>query len=326
MGCVTGRDPFELPELDHPTRPLVQQPAQTEPPPSPADDAIAFGPKIAEGGMAEIRLAFLRLPDGGSRTVVLKRIRPELRGDPELEAMFREEMRLSALLDHPNIVQAIGAGTFEGEPYIVFELLDAETVHQLAAKNGPWSTRALLELASGVARALAHGAQWEVVHRDVSPENVLITREGTVKLVDFGIARFRGRELETIAGDLKGKERYMAPEQLDFAMDVDARADLYALGVMLSELPSPRRDRSFTALLDRLTHADPDQRPSSAAELLEELDALRAQHAREPSLEEYVRPTPAKQESPRVSPVIFWSLAAAWTFALTAASAWLFLR
>jgi hypothetical protein len=318
------RDPFELPELDHATRELDGD-TDTDPLPgahvTPERAGPKLGPKIAEGGMAELRLAFVRGDDGRAISVVLKRIRPELRSDPEVEAMFREEMRICSALDHVNIVRAIGVGELEGDPYIAFELLDAVSVRVLCGL-GPIPVGPALAIAMGVARALDYGAAFELVHRDVTPENVLVTRDGVVKLVDFGIARFRGRELETMLGDLKGKDRYMAPEQLAL-LPVDARADLYALGVMLEEITAKPRPVPLGVLIALLCAPDPKDRPATSAEVLQALEIIPREAAAE-SLGDYVRRVHFLRGEERrsragLSAGIFWGLMAVWLALLIAA-------
>jgi serine/threonine protein kinase len=248
------QDPFALPELAPRTHALSEEELHAsadstiETAPLAADGEATFGEfalgaAVGVGGMAEVRLAFRRTPRGDLERCVVKRIIPSMLGDPGYRAMFREEARLVRMLDHPNIVRALDAGEIEGVPYIAFELLEAATLHEIHAAIGELPVSAVIEVAVSVLDALAYahalagpdGRPLDIVHRDVSPENILVMREGRVKLADFGIARFSGRDHQTMHGSIKGKLRYMAPEQLAQA-DVDGRTDLFSLGIVIAEL------------------------------------------------------------------------------------------
>lgn len=174
-------------------------------------------------------------------------------GDAKIRRMFLQEARLSAILNHPHIVQTFDFGEVDGAPYMAMELVDGVNLSQLCralAKEERWiPLRASVEICTAVADALeyAHnlkdldsGKPLNLVHRDVSPQNILLSRQGGVKLADFGIARHDAREEQTIGISSKGKPGYMAPEQT-VSTELDGRADLFALGIVLTELVSARR-------------------------------------------------------------------------------------
>lgn len=226
---------------------------------------LTLGPRIALGGMAEV----LQAHDAAGRPCVIKRVRPELRDDAEVRALFREEVRLSRRLDHPHVVRALA----HADDFIALEWVDGPTLRELAQDLGDALPRAaILEIARDVAAALAYahalvdeaGRPLELVHRDVSPENVLLGPDGA-KLADFGIARFQGRHHHTAIGVLKGKPRYMAPEQRA-GEGVDGRADVYALGCIVEELlGGATLDPELDALVARMTSPVAYDRPDARA-------------------------------------------------------------
>ena len=203
--------------------------------------------RIATGGMAEVYLARRAGPHGFQKVVALKRILPQLAQDPDFEAMFIDEARVCARLAHPNIVQVFDFGEHAGELYMAMEFVDgtnaARLVRAAAQKNEDVPLDAALYIALSILRALdyAHNAKDEdgrpldLVHRDVSPGNVLIDKSGAVKLTDFGIARAAEIERRTDAGQLKGKLGYMSPEQV-VGRELDPRSDLFTAGIVLAEL------------------------------------------------------------------------------------------
>jgi serine/threonine protein kinase len=203
--------------------------------------------RIATGGMAEVYLARRAGPHGFQKTVAVKRILPQFARDADFVAMFVDEARVCARLGHPNIVQVFDFGEEEGELYMAMEYVDGTTgarlVRAVAARGEEIPLDVCLYITLSILRALeyAHGARDEngaplsLVHRDVSPGNVLIDRSGAVKLTDFGIARAAEIERRTDAGQLKGKLGYMSPEQV-VGRDLDARSDLFTLGIVLAEM------------------------------------------------------------------------------------------
>jgi eukaryotic-like serine/threonine-protein kinase len=203
--------------------------------------------RVATGGMAEVYLARRAGPHGFQKVVAVKRILPQLAKDVDFVAMFVDEARVCARLSHPNIVQVFDFGEEEGELYMAMEYVDGTTgarlIRAAASKGIELPLDACLHVALSLLRGLeyAHAARDEagkplsLVHRDVSPGNVLIDRSGAVKLTDFGIARAAELERRTDAGQLKGKLGYMSPEQV-VGRELDARSDLFTLGIVLAEM------------------------------------------------------------------------------------------
>lgn len=204
--------------------------------------------KLASGGMAEVHLAATQGPGGFQKSLVVKRIHPHLAEDERFVAMFLDEARLAAMLSHPNIVQIFDFGVAEGRYFLAMELVDGVNLRTLMQAAGeqkrsldPLVCARLISLAcEGLAyahefRDPSSGEALHLVHRDVSPDNLLLARNGSLKVADFGIARSDSATSRTNAGLVKGKLTYMAPEQLQ-AGALSPRTDLYALGVVLYEL------------------------------------------------------------------------------------------
>src|SRR5262245_45521336 len=209
--------------------------------------------RLGKGGMAEVYLARLAGPMGVSRYVALKRMLPDVAND-RVSQMFVDEVRLAVRLTHPNIVSVYDFG-LEGETYfLAMEYIDGRDVHQILKNASRQQTpnvnvEAVLYVIAQVARGLdyahrltdAQGRPAQIVHRDVSPANIMVTYQGDVKLADFGIARAAQhlRETHTESGEIKGKIRYMSPEQAR-GETLDHRTDLFALGTVLLELMTLR--------------------------------------------------------------------------------------
>lgn len=207
--------------------------------------------RLAIGGMGEIFLARQTGLKGFERLAIIKTLLPDVQEDEDRVEMFLAEARIAALLNHPNIVQIFDVGEQDGIYYMAMEYVDGDTTGALvraalkANKHAPWP---FVPLISQAARALhyAHhqvgpdGKPLQLVHRDISPQNIMIRRDGVTKVVDFGIAKVASDSARTKTGVIKGKLAYMAPEQLR-ADVLDGRADLYALGVVAWELLTGRR-------------------------------------------------------------------------------------
>jgi len=206
--------------------------------------------RLASGGMAEVYAA--RHPSDPGRVVVIKQMLPQFSHKPDYVEMFLDEGRIVSLLRHPNIVRMLDFG-FHGEaPYLAMEYLHG--VDLRAIIRDCVARRTLLPLPHALAIVsaacsglhIAHEAKsieghpMDLVHRDVSPQNIVVTFDGAVKLIDFGIAKTRHRLHESRAGSLKGKVPYMSPEQIR-GTNLDRRTDIYALGVVLYELVTGRR-------------------------------------------------------------------------------------
>lgn len=271
--------------------------------------------RLAVGGMAELYLARTTHEDGRRQVVVLKRILPHLAEDPDFVRMFRDEAFLAATLDHHNIVQVYDIGQ-DGEDYFfTMEYVHGENVRTMikAAQKAQAQIplHAVIQIGYGVCEGLhyAHeqvdddGSPLNIVHRDVSPTNILVAHDGQVKIVDFGIAKAAAATHVTQAGMLKGKASYMSPEQCR-AERVDRRSDVFAIGILLYEMttltrlfrgenelavmhkilmgeidpPSTRVSTPFDAQLEhiimRALHPEPDHRYPSAHALLQELQGF----------------------------------------------------
>lgn len=198
---------------------------------------------LGAGGMAETFEALQRGPNGFEQRVCLKRVRRGYERDAEFRRLFLREARLAAALSHPNIVGVLDYGEHFGCPYLALELVDGMDLRQLLKTLAPGRVPAEVAvfIALELAKALHHahtrnGVTGPVVHRDLSPANVLLSLEGDVKLTDFGIAKAVNEQGHALTDVVRGNLWYMAPERLDNAGTVEPRADLYSLGVVLYEL------------------------------------------------------------------------------------------
>ena len=209
--------------------------------------------RLGRGGMADVWKARISGPAGFQRTLVIKRILPHLVEDEHFKAMFVSEARLSARLNHANIVQVFELGDVEGELYLAMEHVrgrDLVNVVRAQLMRGLPAPGMGAFVARELCRALAYahgltdddGQPLRLIHRDVSPSNVMISFDGAVKLLDFGIAKAlaEANENRTVTGTLKGKFGYMSPEQVE-GKDVDHRSDLFAAGVVLHEILTGKR-------------------------------------------------------------------------------------
>jgi eukaryotic-like serine/threonine-protein kinase len=197
--------------------------------------------------MATVHVGRLLGPVGFSRTVAIKRLHPQFERDPEFVAMFLDEARIAARIRHPNVVQTLDVVASDGELLLVMDYVEGESLARLlraAARAGQPvpPARIVLAIVCGALQGLhaAHEAKGEdgrplgVVHRDVSPQNILVCVDGTPRVLDFGIAKAIGRLQATRSGEIKGKLSYMAPEQIRNGQ-VTRRTDVYAAGVVLWE-------------------------------------------------------------------------------------------
>ncbi|KFE68565.1 serine/threonine-protein kinase [Hyalangium minutum] len=204
--------------------------------------------KLATGGMAEVFLAKAAGPMGFEKTLVVKRILPHLAEDPAFVEMFLSEAKLAAQLNHPHIVQIFDFGEADGEYFLAMEYIDGPNLRvllkraQTAGLELPPAVCARLIASACEGLAFAHdfadpetGEPIGLIHRDISPDNILVSRQGAVKVVDFGIAKSASQGHKTQSGVIKGKLAYMPPEQIR-AKALDRRVDVYALGVVLYEL------------------------------------------------------------------------------------------
>lgn len=270
--------------------------------------------QLGRGGMAEVWLARAIGLRDFEKILVLKRILRDKSDDPRFIGMLRDEARVAATLDHPNIVHTFDVGLQGEELFISMEYLHGETVKSILAATRDSGEQMPLELAVQVAMGCAAGLHYaheqtdskgralNIVHRDVSPSNVIVTHHSGVKLIDFGIAKAKSRKEQTAVGMLKGKAAYMSPEQCK-GDKLDRRSDVFALGIMMYEMTAtvrPFEGESHLAIMHQICNEnprppgefrkgypeplarvvmralerDPDKRYQSAFELMEELERV----------------------------------------------------
>lgn len=278
---------------------------------------------IAAGGMARIYIARTKGIGDFERHVVLKMILPERASDKHSVDMFLDEARLAAALNHQNVAQVFEVGQEGGNHYLAMEYVHGQDLRAVLAKAGQTGTRIPIELAlaivAGAAAGLHHahdrrspdGAPLGIVHRDVSPSNIMIGYDGAVKLLDFGIAKASARSVETQSGIIKGKFAYMSPEQCR-GREVDRRSDVFSLGIILYEITTQHRcfraDSDFDTMhrivtgdvvrpsrlvagypaqLEKIVMTalatDPARRYPSCSALLEDIEAFASQSRLSPS-------------------------------------------
>lgn len=229
---------------------------------------------LATGGMAEIFLAEQVGPEGFSKEIVIKRILPHLARDAAFTAMFLDEARIAANLNHPNIGQIHELNASDGEYFIAMEFIDGASLDEVIASDVAIPHDVAARIVVDVLQALdfAHesrgkdGQSLGIVHRDVTPSNIMVSQDGIVKLVDFGVAKAAEKGHKTQTGTVKGKFAYMAPEQIE-STDVDRRADVFAAGIVLFELLTRRRPfGDDLAAVSRILHEEaPDAREMDAS-------------------------------------------------------------
>jgi len=270
---------------------------------------------IAQGGMAAVWAARLKGTRGFTKTVAVKTMLPTISDNPHFEQMFLDEAQLASRIRHPNVVEILDLGEQDDLLYLVMEWVDGEplsSIRRIAAKREgiprPIAVKVVQDAAAGLHAAHElkdeHGVQIGLVHRDISPQNILITFDGVVKIVDFGVAKAAGRTVEhTNSGQIKGKPPYMSPEQA-LGKDIDRRTDVFALGIILYQLttgkhpfrgendmitlqnivsdrpiiPPRAYDKDYPKPLEavvlRALDRDPDKRYQTAAELEAALDRV----------------------------------------------------
>jgi len=269
--------------------------------------------KIADGGTAEVFLAHMEGSAGFKRLVVLKRVRPALWADENFRRGLVDEAHIAMGLHHGNIVQVIDLGVAAQRYFLAFELVDGWTLSQILkrakAANLPMPLSLVLYVMTEVCRGLSYahsktenGVPLAIVHRDVSPQNVLVSEQGEVKLTDFGIARARTRSNTSEIGSVKGKPAFMSPEQAA-GHALDARSDLFPIGTMIylmatGELPftaptaleemarvvngkfaspstlRPDLPKELVALINKTLERKPEKRFQSAEELLHAIEKV----------------------------------------------------
>ena len=208
--------------------------------------------RISAGGMAEVYKAKLTGADSFERLVAIKRILPHIARDPNFIAMFQAEAKLAVQLQHGNIAQIYQLGRQDDAFYIALEYVEGRDVgalldlHQKAGRPLPLPQACYIIARCAEGLDYAHnkrsddGKPLNIIHRDISPPNILISYEGEVKLIDFGLAKATSSSVQTQAGVIKGKLAYMSPEQVR-GTPLDARSDVFALGIVFFELLTGRR-------------------------------------------------------------------------------------
>ena len=247
--------------------------------------------RLGQGGMADVFLAVARGPVGFNKLTVVKRLRnPD---DKERLDMFLDEARLSARLGHPNIVNTYEVGEAKGQYFIAMEYLEGQPLQAILSKatsrEKPLDevVAAFVAMQSLKGLHYAHeladydGTPLHVVHRDVSPHNLFVTYQGEVKLLDFGIAKATMNVSRTETGVLKGKARYMAPEQIS-ERNVDRRADVFALGIVLWEMLAGKGlfRGDVASIVSRMTTDDPPLLRTIRPEVSPELERIVAMSLR----------------------------------------------
>ena len=257
--------------------------------------------KLGEGGMGEVYLA---RQQGLDRNVAIKVLSKELGKKSTFVERFFREARAMARLDHPNVLKVYAVETDKGRHYVAIELVDGQSMQDWIDQLGHLSVPDSVLVTTLCAEALLHAHEADLVHRDIKPDNVLVTKSGQVKVADFGLAKAADEDVSmTQSGTGMGTPLYMAPEQAHDAKTVDLRADIYALGCTLyhfltGELPFQgntalelvmAKDKGlFTSarklntqvpdrldlLVDRMIAKDPDHRHANCSELLSDLNSL----------------------------------------------------
>jgi len=244
--------------------------------------------KIAQGGMAAVHFGRLQGAAGFSRTVAIKRLHPHLAEEPEFLATMIDEARLAARIHDPNVVPTLDVVSEAGELLVVMEYVRGEALSRLLRGEEQRKRHIPLPIASAIALGALHGLHaaheaksdrgkpLAIVHRDVSPQNILVGADGVPRIIDFGVAKAAGRLQTTSQGVIKGKIAYMAPEQLSSA-PTTRLADIYAMGIVLWEMLTGRRlfdGETDTALVMKVLSGATEPPSTHATNLPSELDAL----------------------------------------------------
>ena len=253
--------------------------------------------KIATGGMAELFRAKITSVEGFEKLVAIKKILPNLTQDSNLVNMFIDEAKLAAMLTHQNIVQIYDLGSMEGVYFIAMEYIHGKDMRVLSNKSKEKGLPLPLEYALHITSRICSGLDYshnlkdfqgnplKLIHRDISPQNILVTYEGEVKIVDFGIAKVARKTADTREGLIKGKVAYMSPEQAA-GKTIDHRSDIFSAGILLYEMITGVRmfEGADLNVLDRVRKADFQTAETIVADLPAEVsEILRRALAKTPS-------------------------------------------
>jgi serine/threonine-protein kinase len=218
---------------------------------------------LADGGMASVWVARLRGKHGFEKLLAIKTVLPQFAADPRFQQMFLDEARIAARIEHANVAQIVDVGEQHDITYMVMEWVDGDSLSRLyralRKKGMTLPLHVLLRVVADACAGLHEAHEQGVVHRDVSPQNILVSQRGVAKVIDFGIAKARDSTVAENAGLLKGKIHYMAPEQARGHV-LDRRADVFAIGALLYHYITgapPFDGESQVAVLGRLTSGEP---------------------------------------------------------------------
>lgn len=243
--------------------------------------------EIASGGMATVHFGRLMGPVGFARTVAIKRLHPHFAKDPEFVSMFLDEARLAARIRHPNVVPTLDVVATEGELFLVMEYVQGESLSRLLARAAKINECVPPSIAGAILAGALHGLHaaheatdengrpLDIVHRDVSPHNILVGVDGTARVLDFGVAKAVGRLQNTREGQLKGKLPYMAPEQITGR--ATRATDVYACAVVLWETLALRRlftGENEAQVMSRVLGGVTERPSAHASGISPDLDAI----------------------------------------------------
>jgi len=291
--AAPAKPPAKKTKKGPPPKKKKAEPAVKPPKEEPREEGERFGQyilkeHIATGGMAEIFKARMVGMEGFQKTVAIKRILPHLTDNDEFVTMFIDEAKLAAQLNHNNIIHIYDLGKIDRSYYIAMEFIEGHDLRSILAKCKEKGVRFPIPTALHVAILLAsaldyahHKRDFEdralgLVHRDVSPQNVLISREGDIKLCDFGIAKAASKTSHTRAGALKGKLQYMSPEQA-WGKNIDHRSDIFSLGLVLFEMLTGEKvfaGDSELSILEQVRNPEVSPPSSLNPEVPPEVDAI----------------------------------------------------
>lgn len=276
--------------------------------------------KIGAGGMADVYKAYCNTLN---RFVAVKIIKDELKNEEESVKRFKTESRAVALLNHPNIVSVYDVGMFDGRPFIVMELIEGITLKEYMRQKGVLDYKESIFLITQVLKALDHAHTRKIIHRDIKPQNIMLLKDGAIKVADFGIARFAVSNTMTMTDSAIGTAHYLSPEQARGKI-TDEKSDIYSVGVMLYEMTTgevpfdsdnpvsvavmhlsatakrpadinPDIPEGLEEIIIKAMSREPKNRYESASAMLEDLEMLRS----DPTITfDYVYDTEEEQQAP----------------------------